>query len=222
MAKANRNATGLARGAPEMVLERGGNPKRSRRTCTGGYEPQSRRGKSAGVANLPPETPHDSQLFSSCMLSFTAAERGAGAKERGRLGPGEAAGGHERRAAAGERGGGGGSPRASHHAPRGAAQKGSTIVLTLLVSSYWTEYIQQRAPQRALTVTQRALSVTQRALSVTQRPASSQRHPASSQRHPAASELSASPSELLASPSELSLTFTRNWILYPLINHAPR
>jgi hypothetical protein len=219
-----------------MVLERGGNPKRSRRTCTGGYEPQSRRGKSAGVANLPPETPHDSQLFSSCMLSFTAAERGAGAKERGRLGPGEAAGGHERRAAAGERGGGGGSPRASHHAPRGAAQKGSTIVLTLLVSSYWTEYIQQRAPQRALsvtqralsvtqralTVTQRALSVTQRALSVTQRPASSQRHPASSQRHPAASELSASPSELLASPSELSLTFTRNWILYPLINHAPR
>jgi hypothetical protein len=48
----------------KLALERGANPKLSRRTCTWEYEPQSRRGKSAGVAKRPreliisPETPH--------------------------------------------------------------------------------------------------------------------------------------------------------------------
>ena len=42
-------------GAHKMVLERGTNPKRSRRTCTCEYGLQSCRGKSAGVARRPRE-----------------------------------------------------------------------------------------------------------------------------------------------------------------------
>ena len=46
---------GFGTGRQRMVLERGTNPKRSRRTCTCEYGLQSWRGKSAGVAKRPRE-----------------------------------------------------------------------------------------------------------------------------------------------------------------------
>jgi hypothetical protein len=42
----------------KMALERWTNPKPQRRTCSPRYEVPSRRGKSAGVSDLPPEIPN--------------------------------------------------------------------------------------------------------------------------------------------------------------------
>jgi hypothetical protein len=81
---ANRTRKGLARGDRNLLLERGTNPKRPRRTCkyvSTGYnrvEGNRRASRNGRVSDLPTRNPsNDSQMFDRCRLKRRGAAASA-------------------------------------------------------------------------------------------------------------------------------------------------